>query len=151
MAVALALHVVFAVIWVGGMFFAYMALRPVAAQVLPPPQRLELWRGVFGRFFPWVWLAVSVLLVTGFWMVFVGFGGFANIRPNIHIMLLLGLIMTALFGHVYLAPYRRLCQAVASKDWEQGGQQLAQIRKLIAINLSLGLIVVLVAAGGRYW
>ena len=47
MALALALHVIAAVIWVGGMLFAHMMLRPVAAAQLEPPQRLTLWVGVF--------------------------------------------------------------------------------------------------------
>ncbi len=65
MAVAIVLHVLSSVLWVGGMFFAYMALRPVAAATLEPPQRLTLWAGVFGRFFPWVWTSIVVLLVNG--------------------------------------------------------------------------------------
>ena len=51
-AAALAIHLLLALLWVGGMFFAYLVLRPVAATELEPPQRLPLWRGVFSRFFP---------------------------------------------------------------------------------------------------
>src|SRR5690606_5692971 len=58
------LHLLAAVVWVGGMFFAYMALRPAAATVLPPPQRLPLWTQTFRRFFPWVWITVVLLPVT---------------------------------------------------------------------------------------
>ena len=46
MAIAIALHLLAAVIWVGGMFFAYMALRPAAASLLEPPLRLPLWSQV---------------------------------------------------------------------------------------------------------
>ena len=56
-ALALALHILGAVVWVGGMFAAYMCLRP-AAGPLEPPARLKLWRAFFGKFFPWVWLAI---------------------------------------------------------------------------------------------
>ena len=38
---AYAVHVLFAVLWVGGMAFAILALRPALA-VLEPPQRLAL-------------------------------------------------------------------------------------------------------------
>ena len=150
MAFALALHVLSAVIWVGGMFFAYMALRPVAAEVLEPPARLTLWRGVFGKFFVWVSAAVVLLLITGLWMIFGVYGGMGNTRPYIHIMLTLGLIMMAIYGHVFFAPYKRLIKAVEAENWPEGGAQLATIRKLIAVNLSLGLVVVVVAAAGRY-
>ncbi|MBA56412.1 MAG: hypothetical protein CMK89_18330 [Pseudomonadales bacterium] len=150
MALALALHVLSAVIWVGGMFFAYMALRPVAAELLEPPARLRLWRGVFANFFVWVSAAVVLLLITGLWMIFGVYGGMGNTRPYIHIMLTLGLVMMAIYGHVFFVPYKRLIKAVAAENWPEGGVQLGMIRKLIAVNLSLGLIVVVVAAAGRY-
>ena len=54
---ALTLHILGAVVWVGGMFAAYVCLRP-AAGALEPPQRLTLWRGFFAKFFPWVWVSV---------------------------------------------------------------------------------------------
>jgi uncharacterized membrane protein len=150
MPIALALHVLAVVIWVGGMFFAYMALRPVAATVLEPPQRLTLWAGVFGRFFPWVWAAIILILASGYWMLLGPFGGFANAPVFVHIMNGLGLVMILIFMHVYFAPYLKLRKAVAEQRWPDGGKALAQIRVLIGINLSIGLITVLVAAGGRY-
>ena len=148
-ALAITLHVLSAVIWVGGMFFAYMALRP-AAGALDPPQRLALWAGVFGRFFPWVWAAVILLLLSGYWMLFGYFGGFSGSGVHIHIMHGLGLLMMLLFLHLFFAPYRRLQRAVAASDWPLAGQQLGQIRRIVGINLILGLLVVTVASGGRY-
>ncbi|MEJ2686185.1 MAG: CopD family protein [Gammaproteobacteria bacterium] len=150
-AIALALHVLSAVIWVGGMFFAYMALRPAAAQLLDPPQRLPLWSATFGRFFPWVWIAVVLLLVTGYWMMFSVFGGMGTAPMYVQIMQGLGIIMMLIYFHVFFAPYRRLNQAVAAQDFKEGGRRLGQIRKLIGLNLTIGLIVVAIAAGGRYW
>lgn len=151
MTLAITLHLLSAVVWVGGMFFAYTALRPVAAAQLEPPTRLALWAGVFARFFPWVWAAVGLLLATGFWMVFAYFGGMAAVGMHVHLMIGLGLAMVAVFLHVYFAPYRRLRRAVAAGDWPAGGRSLNQIRRLVATNLGLGLVVVAVATGGRYW
>ncbi|MFO8045318.1 MAG: CopD family protein [Halomonas sp.] len=150
MPIAITLHVLASVLWVGGMFFAWMVLRPVAAGLLEPPTRLALWRGVFARFFPWVWASVGVLLVTGLWMLFAVFGGMAEARWHIHLMLLLGLIMMAIYLHIWFAPYRRLCRAVDVTDWPEGGRQLGLIRRLIGLNLILGLITVAIASGGRY-
>ena len=124
MGVAVLLHVLGVVIWVGGMFFAYMALRPVAAVQLEPPLRLRLWAGVFGRFFPWVWASIAVILATGFWIIFAIFGGMANAGMYVHLMLTLGLVMMAIFMHVYFAPYRRLKAAVQAEDWPAGGKAL---------------------------
>ena len=150
MPILFSLHLLSAVIWVGGMFFAYMALRPVAASLLEPPVRVTLWAQVFTRFFPWVWAAVLLLLGTGLWMTFGIFSGMKYVGIHVHIMLLLGLIMMLIFFHIYFAPFRRLKLAVAASDWQTGGAKLGQIRKLIAVNLSLGLLVVLIAAAGRY-
>ena len=149
MSIAIGLHVLSAVIWVGGMFFAYVCLRPVAAGLLEPPERLALWAGVFGRFFPWVWVAVVLLLASGFWMILARFGGFGSVGLYVHLMLALGIVMMLLFMHVYFAPYRRLRSAVAIQDWPTGGSALAQIRLLVGINTLLGILVIMIGAGGR--
>jgi len=150
MAIAIILHILPAVVWVGGMFFAYMALRPVAAGQLEPPARLALWVGVFDRFFPWVFVSIALILGSGLWMVFAVFGGFAATGLYVHVMLVLGILMMLIFFHVFFAPFRRLKQAVDQEDWEAGGRRLAQIRVMIGINLLLGLATIAVASGGRY-
>jgi uncharacterized membrane protein len=147
---AIALHLLSSVIWVGGMFFAYVVLRPVAGSLLEAPIRLTLWSQVFQRFFPWVWASVIILLATGLWMTIKFFGGMAAVGPHIHIMLTLGLVMMLLFMHIFFSPYKKLQRAVIAKEWEAGGKALNQIRQLIAINLTIGLIVVVVASAGRY-
>ena len=149
-ALAISLHILSAVVWVGGMFFAYQVLRPVAARQFEPPQRLELWSQVFTSFFPWVWLSVVLLLATGYWMVFKLFGGMAAVGLHVHIMQGLGWLMMLLFMHLYFAPFRRLKEAVVTERWAEAAKQLNQIRLIVGTNLSLGLIVTAVAAGGRY-
>jgi uncharacterized membrane protein len=150
MSLALSLHVLFAVIWVGGMFFAYMILRPVAAELLDPERRLQLWRLNFQRFFPWVWTAVITLLATGYWIIFQFYGGMAHAGVHIHIMHGLGILMMLIFLHIYFAPFNRLKNAVDIKDYENGAKHLNQIRMFIGINLILGLIVIVVATAGKY-
>lgn len=146
----IALHLLAAVVWVGGMFFAYVALRPVAASLLEPPQRLPLWTQTFQRFFPWVWLAVLALPVTGYLMIFSVFGGMGNIGLHVHLMQGLGWLMILLYLHMYFAPFRRMQRAVAAGDWPTGGAKLAQIRRIVGINLILGLVVTLIGSAGRY-
>jgi uncharacterized membrane protein len=147
---ALTLHILSATIWVGGMFAAYVCLRP-AAGVLEPPQRLTLWRGFFRKFFPWVWLSVALLLVTGYWMMATYFGGFANAPPYINIMQALGWVMVLLFLLLFHGPWLRFGRAVDAQDWPAARDQLERIRVIIAINLPLGLTVVLIGGTGRYW
>lgn len=132
------LHVLSTVVWVGGMFFAYLCLRPVAASTLEPPQRLALWSGVFERFFPWVWLSVILLLVTGHGII-QQMGGLAGLPLHIHVMLGIGYVMAAIFVYLYFVPYPRLRRAVAGQDWKAGGADLNRIRILVGTNLALGL------------
>ena len=141
--IALLLHVMAVVIWVGGMFFAYMALRPVAASQLEPPVRLRLWVGVFGKFFPWVWVSIAVILITGFWIISI-YGGFKGLPMHINVMMTLGIIMMLIFFHVFFAAYKRLKLAVIAEDWLAAGTKLAQIRMLVGINTIIGLLTVTV-------
>jgi uncharacterized membrane protein len=150
MSIALALHVLSVVVWVGGMFFAYMVLRPVAAIQLEPPARLKLWAGVFTQFFPWVFLAIGLILATGLSMLIAGFGGIGFVSIDLLLMLGIGIVMMLIFFHVYFAPFQRLKRAVGAQDWSAGSRHLAQIRVLVGVNLSLGLLTVAIAAGGRY-
>jgi uncharacterized membrane protein len=150
MILGLTLHILGAVVWVGGMFLAYMVLRPVTG-TLEPPARLALWRGVFERFFPWVWASIAALLLSGYGMLFFALGGFAGAGVHVHIMNLTGLVMMALFLHLYFAPWRRMQRALDAGDNAAAAQQLGQIRMIVAINLGLGLITSVIGASGRYW
>jgi uncharacterized membrane protein len=68
-----------------------------------------------------------------------------------HIMLGLGIIMMLIFMHVFFAPYKKLTRAVAEERWADGAKSLAQIRLLVGINLSIGLITTIVAVAGKYY
>ncbi len=147
MALSLFLHVLGVVVWVGGMFFAYMALRPVAASALEPPQRLTLWAGVFDKFFPWVWASVILILLSGLHML--NFLGGLGAPLYVLAMFAIGIAMMVIFFVVFFSPYKKLKRAVTDQDWKTGGTALGQIRQLIGINLSLGLITIVVAFLGR--
>ena len=148
--VLVALHVLAAIIWVGGMFFAYVMVRPAMAG-LQPPEPVKMWGRIFDKFFNWVWLAIGILVLTGYGMLLGPFGGFANAPAYLHPMQLLGIVMIALFMHLYFAPWKRLKRALADVDYPTAAKQIPTIRKIVAINLTLGLITAVVGAGGRYF
>ena len=147
---ALALHMLSAVIWVGGMFAAYVCLRP-AAGPLEPPQRLQLWRDFFAKFLPFVWASVLLLLASGYFMLITSFGGFAHAPLYINVMQGLGLIMVALFAWLFHGPWLAFKRAVDAQEWPKAAASLNLIRQIIMINLPLGLIVVVIGGTGRYW
>ena len=149
-AIALAAHIFGAVVWVGGMFAIYVCLRP-ALGALDPPQRFRLMRTTFQKFFPWVWTAVLLLLVSGYFMVLVTFGGFSGVRLHVHLMQGLGWVMIALFVWLFHGPWLAFKRAVDTENWSGAGTHLGRIRQIIAVNLPLGLLVVIIGASGRYW
>lgn len=142
------IHILSVVVWVGGMFFAYVVLRPAAVEVLQPPERLRLWDKVFSKFFNWVWLAVFLVLVSGFYMIYL-FGGFANLSLYINLMLAMGLLMTTIYVYVYFKCYAPFMRLVARQEWPAAGAMLGTIRKLVGLNLTLGLLTIAVALLGR--
>ena len=114
MGIAIALHVLAAVIWIGGMFFAVYVQRP-AAGALEADVRVALWGRALGRFLPAVWALVAVILGTGYWMVFAAYGGLAGLPIYLKLMHGIGWIMVLLFLHLWFAPYRRFRAALAAR------------------------------------
>jgi len=141
-ALAIAVHVIAAVVWVGGMFFAYVVLRPTLV-ALDPPQRLKLWAGAFKRFFPWVWMSIIFIMLSGYWLIFDWFQGFATTPGYVHVMHLLGWVMTLLFVYMYYKIYPAFVAAIKAEDWPSGASVLNRIRHVVLINLIIGLLLLI--------
>lgn len=143
----LLLHLLGAIAWLGGMFFAYFCLRPAAAEVLKPAERLPLWTATFSRFLPYMAGAVAVILATGLSMLLsVGFSG---APAGWHVMFVLGMVMAAVFGHIYFSLFPKLRAQCNAHEWPSAAAVLNRIRQLVAINLVLGVLVVLAAVSAR--
>jgi uncharacterized membrane protein len=140
------LHVLAAVIWVGGMFFAWMVLRPAAVSQLQAPERLRLWAEVFRHFFKWVWLTLLVLPISGIGMWHMRFEGLETAPRYVHIMAGLFLVMLALFLRIQLLLLPELKRAIADENWPEGGAALGKIRRLVGGNLLIGLLVIALAS-----
>ena len=150
MGLFIVLHLLAAILWGrGGMAFALACLRP-ATMDLEPGVRIRLWRQVLGRFLPLVLASVVVLIATGYVLLFGWFGGFRTAPVYVHIMHLTGWLMALLFFHLFFAPWRRFRAAVDTGDNAAAGAQLGQIRRIVTINLILGLVTAAIATG-RYW
>lgn len=133
-------HLLCAVIWVGGLFYAYVVLRPSLAAI-EAPQRMLLQTRVYRKFFLVVWHAMPLILITGFAMLGL-LGGMAHVAWPIHAMLGLGLLMAAIFLVIFFGPYRQFRRTI---DRNRMASSLNNVRKLIGINLLLGLVTVIIA------
>lgn len=149
--VATSLHTVAAVLWVGGIFLAYRVLRP-AAMRLEPPQRLTLWADVFGRFFPWVWGFIVLLVISGYWDWVTRFGDLSVVPLYLHAMQWVGWLMIGLFAWLYFGPFKTFRNHVQAGQFAEAGQVMnGKMRPVIAINLSLGVLEAVIGASGPYW
>lgn len=138
----LALHILCIVAWVGGMFFAVTILRPSIA-ALEPAQRIALHNRVFRRFFLVIWHVMPIALLSGYAMIIGVWGGFAHLPWNVNVMQALGLIMAAVFLFVVFGPYKRFRAAVSTA---RAAEAAERIRRLIVVNLALGVVTIIVAA-----
>lgn len=141
-------HVVAIAIWVGGMFVMHFAVRPSAPLIHDAPTRLTMLSSVLSRFMAWAGLAVIVALASGLTMILMS-GGFRNAHLSVHLMLAVGLLMMALYAHIRFAPFKRMRAAVFASNWQAAAANLDSVRKLVAVNLVLGIVVIAIATIGR--
>ena len=135
-----ALHLLCAVLWVGGMFFAYVILRPSMAAI-EAPQRMLLHTRVFKKFFLIIWHAMPMIIISGIAMLGLHWD-MATVPWQINAMMGLGLLMAAVFLVIFFGPYRQFRRTT---DRNRMASSLDNIRKLIGVNLILGLITVIAA------
>lgn len=147
-AIVEAVHGMAAVAWVGGIFFAFMALRPAANKTLEPPLRLRLWQSAYTHFFPWVWVMIVLLLATGYTDLFGRLGGFSNDSLYLKLMHGIGLFMVIAFVYLHFGLYRRLSAAVAADDTPAAAAVMAKMRPVMATNLTLGLVITAIGIAG---
>jgi uncharacterized membrane protein len=59
--------------------------------------------------------------------------------------------MMLLFLHLFFVPWRRFSDAVERNHFPEAVKHLGQIRRVVAVNLVLGLVTIIVGASGRFW
>ena len=143
--ILLALHLLAAAAWVGGMLYALVVLRP-ALSVLDPAPRLQVHMLTLKRFFLVVWHAMPIMLITGWAMIAAAGWSMAFLPWYVNVMQVLAIAMAALFLYVYFVPFRRLRRAI-----RPGPEILDRIRLLITVNLALGAATIVVASLGHVW
>ncbi len=142
--IVLAVHLLGMAAWLGGMAYALLVVRP-SLGLLDPTPRMSVHLQTLRRFFRLVWHVMPVVLLTGWAMLLGREGGFAHAPWYVNAMQALALVMAAVFVWMFFGPYRRLRRAVRPQP-----AMLDKVRGLVTLNLSLGTLVVLVAALGHF-
>ncbi len=139
------LHLAGAVVWIGGMFFALLCLRPAAVQTLPPPQRLPLMAAALTRFLRWVALAVLLILASGGALL----GPPQGAPAGWLVMAGLGVVMSGVFVVAWAVQLPRLQRHVAAAEWPAAAGALEAIRRLVTLNLVLSAATLAAAVAAR--
>jgi uncharacterized membrane protein len=143
------IHLIAAIVWMGGMTFMIFALRPatMATTALPPAVRAQLMAQVWRRFFALVLACIAVLFITGTHLYTSGFKAFklagGGVPLGWNLMLVLGMLMFLVFGHIYFAGFRKFKRAVAASDWPLAAQSAGQIQTMVMLNFILGWVAII--------
>lgn len=149
-AAAIGLHTLAAVIWVGGMFYAHMVLRPSVVD-MATSLRLALWSHLLPRFFAWTAASIVVLLVTGYGVLLTGYrGGITGGNLHIDLMQIIGAVMIVLYLYMLAIPYTLFRRALAINDLGAAAVQQGHIRAVVVVNLLLGLFTTFIGASGTF-
>lgn len=122
------LHLFFATLWVGGMAYTLLFLRP-SLKSLPEGPKQSLVQNLYGRFFLGVWLSILVLFITGFGLWY-GYRKDFSSNFLFHLKLLLFALMVLNFAYIYFFQYRK--------------GKFSAIPSLIAINFVFAILIYLV-------
>lgn len=144
--VLLAFHLVFAAIWVGGMAYALLVARPALNALEPQARAMQMHLLMLKKFFLIVWHAMPIMLLSGWGMVVLLWGGMKGLPLSINIMQGLAVLMAVVFLYTFFGPYRRLQRAVRATP-----EMLARVRLGITVNLVLGLGAIIAGSLGHVW
>ena len=142
------LHLIAGIVWLGGMTFMLVALRPAVMAQMEPQPRARLMAMVWGRFFPLVLGAIVVLFTTGTNLYTTTFRsikaatGAGSVPFGWNLMLVAGLAMMLIFCHIFFAGYRKFKRALARDEWAVVATASTQVHRLMVVNFALGWFAV---------
>ena len=142
------LHLIAGIVWMGGMTFMLFALRPAAIIAMEAQPRAILMGQVWKRFYAMVLASIVVLFATGTHLYTATFRatrlatGDGGVPLGWNIMLVLGLVMMLIFGHIYFAGFKKYKRAVAAGDWPLAAKAASLIHTMTLINFSLGWLAI---------
>ncbi len=136
----LSVHLLAMAAWLGGAAYTVLVLRP-SLGLLDGTQRNSVQLQTLTRYFRLVWHVMPLVLVTGWLMLAFPLGGFNDPDWHVQAMQGIGVIIALLFAYAYFRPLRKVRRAIRPQpaDFER-------VRTLVALNLYLGVLVVVIAS-----
>jgi uncharacterized membrane protein len=98
------LHVLAAIVFVGGVFPAVIVSHPLARGLNTEPASV-LWQQALSRVFPWAWGSLLLIVATGIVMVSLKFGGFSGMPPIHRANMAIRIPAMLLFGYAFFGPW----------------------------------------------
>lgn len=145
--IPLALHQLAGTVWVGGMFFSLFVMRPAIKGIAETEARVRLTLAVYRRFFPWVWVAIVGLWVSGLWLMVAEQQH--GVALHVHLMMGIAFLMTLIFAWLFAFPYRQTIRiATGYENWGWATSKISQVRRLMALNLALGILNLILGSVG---
>ncbi len=126
--IVLFFHILFAVLWIGGMIYSLFFLKPSLVEV-PQEKRHEFLKAVNGKFLPSAGVSALLLLITGIYLLL-------NMRPDLlrnglfHFKLLLYVIMLVNLAYIYFYLYRK--------------GNFSKMMVFVGVNLTIGVLILLI-------
>ncbi len=126
--IVLFFHILFAVLWIGGMIYSLFFLKPSLKEV-PQGKRHEFLKAVNGKFLPSAGASALLLLITGIFLLL-------NMRPDLlrnglfHFKLLLYAIMLINLVYIYFYLYRK--------------RNFPRMMFFVGVNLTLGILILFI-------
>jgi putative copper resistance protein D len=145
------LHILAAVIWIGGMLFLSLIAVPVLRRIDAPLLRRDLFRAMARRFRRLVWICVAVLVPTGIANVMY-YGNTAAGSPYMKVLhiklgLVAFLVIMGLLHDFVIGP--RAARAMSRDGLPPTGSDLLMVTLAPWIgrfNLLLGIVILMLAA-----
>ncbi len=141
-------HMLAAVVWIGGMVFNLLVVRP-SMGVVDLPQRLKLADNILRRFIPVVWISVGLLVLTGLLMTLKRVASFEILLKTGYgnILILKLTLVAVMISIVVLIRYSLLPRFESLIDSQSSAlnKVLGQMVTLVKVNLVLGVLVLLLA------
>jgi uncharacterized membrane protein len=147
-AIAHAIHQLGALIWGGSLFFVRVIALPATSSIKAPMDRMRVRLAIYSRMFRWGWLGLLFFLGGGLWALRI----LGLTKWPLHVQLMAGMAAAMVLLHLagYLGLLLSMEVAVEQERLLHAAKNNFWIRKLIWVNLFLGLAAGILGAAGGY-